>query len=173
MSFQTPITVSQAIENIERKPKTDDEFLENLLSTRKDDPMAFSILSLLSPSLGNEEWRFEKDHLHPKAGFTKENLHTSGMPDDELEFCLDETHFDSLPNLHLLAERENRSKQGQPLVAWLTQRVKETGLSEADLRLRSLIPVGMSLDLRDFKSFYLARKDELKNRLNLSLEMKA
>lgn len=168
--FPVALTLT-ALEQINRKPEADDDFLEHLLSTRKDDSMAFSILSLLSPSLGNEEWKFEKDHLHPKTCFAEDNLRAAGVPDDELEFCKDEAHFDSLPNLHLLAERENRSKQGLPFKEWITRRTKETGLSESELRLRSLIPTNISLDLKDFKGFFTARKSELKIKLIQSLEM--
>lgn len=162
--FPVDVTFT-ALEKINRKPKTDEEFREHLLRTRKDDPMAFSILSLLSPSLGNEEWRFEKDHLHPKAFFAEDLLVASGMSSDDLTFSKDEAYFDSVPNLHLLAERENRSKQHQPLKDWIANRVQETKLSEADLRLRSVIPATVSLELKDFKNFYETRKAELHAKL--------
>jgi hypothetical protein len=158
-----------ALDQINRRPKIDDEFIDHLLMVRKDDPMAFSILSLLSPSLGNEEWRFEKDHLHPRAGFTDENLRKVGVPNEEVPFCLDSANNDCIANLHLLAERENRSKQDLPLKEWVAVRAKDMSLSEVDIRSRSHIGSEMSLDLKDYKKFIAARREYLRGKLKVAL----
>ena len=158
-----------ALEQINRKPKTDDEFIEHLLNVRKDDPLAFSILSLLSPSLGNEEWKYEKDHIHPRAGFSESNLRHAGAPEGDVAFCVDPEVHDSIRNLHLLAERENRSKQDMQLSNWVSTRVLESGMSEAELRARSHVPATISLELKDFRDFIIARSAVLKEKLALAL----
>ena len=71
----------------------------------------------------------------------------------------------TVPNLHLLAGQENRSKQHQSLVAGLGQRAEETKLGEVEFRLRSHIPVSVFLELRDFRVFFDLRKEELKTPL--------
>ncbi len=135
-----------------------EELARGLLRTRKDDPYAFSILSLLYPMLDYNGVNYHKDHIHPLSCFNKETLDSLNIIDpDKRSFFLNPEHYDSILNLQLLSEGRNTQKRDKSLKEWV-----ETYHPDLDALL---IPSGVSLNFADFQTFIEAREEMLLERL--------
>lgn len=138
----------------------DDDSIERLLSTQKEDPSAYSILALLQPDVDIRSM-LHKDHLHPASAFRPEKLDEQlavSVDPDRRQVYLNQENWNSICNLHLLTESENTSKQDQPLKTWLEPRLGKTTLDP-------LIPAGLDLSFEAFPEFVEARRQALKARL--------
>lgn len=151
-------------ENFEVYPEikdfnVDDDFVEELLLTQKDDKYAFSILSLLYPYLDYKNGNFHKDHLHPISEFkqlTKEDK-------EKYQF----KEYNSICNLQLLFANENESKNSSSLKVWVERSTTE--LTRLQFLEQHIIP-NVDLSLENFSQFFEERKkllvEKLKNLLN-------
>lgn len=148
-------------EEIGRSIAFSKEMARGLLHTQKEDPYTFSILALLYPNLDYNDRNYHKDHLHPSSAFTDANLMAAGIDDPDLKmFFLDKAHCNSILNLQLLSENENKQKQDMSLEAWVKKYCSDP------LALSShLIPTHVSLALTDFKAFIEAREELLLGQL--------
>lgn len=129
----------------------DDDFINRLLRTQKDDATCFSILALIMPDVDFTR-ALEKDHLHPAVAFDSKRLASCAFlsgNDEELEFYGNPDHWNGIVNLHLLDESLNRSKQDQPLAEWLEER--RVRLSDL------LIPHEAPLEFERFREFFAQR----------------
>ena len=133
----------------------DDELIEGLLTTQKDAPDCFAILSLIYSHLnfGNQE--YHKDHLHPASYFSAIKR-TDFQTDDDFNFYKDPTNWNGIGNLQLLNGTLNQSKLASPLKDWVAT-------NNID-KINQLIP-NESLDIVDFKNFIRKRKELLKTQL--------
>lgn len=137
----------------------DDDFIDRLLKTQKDDSSCFSILALLLPDLDFTQ-SLDIDHLHPAASFTKRRLdsHDDFSNPAGRSFYENLENWNGIANLHLLNSSKNKSKQDVPLDQWL---VGQSGLKAEHL----LIPAETDLAFGAFESFIGARGALLKQRL--------
>lgn len=137
----------------------DDDFIDRLLKTQKDDSSCFSILALLFPDLDFTQ-SLDIDHLHPTASFRKKRLDSQvGFGNPEGRFFYENLeNWNGIANLHLLNSSKNKSKQDVPLDQWLA---KQNGTKAEDL----LIPTGTDLSFGAFESFINARAAFLKQKL--------
>jgi hypothetical protein len=124
-------------------------------------PFAFATLALLFPNMNYQYIHFHLDHMHPAANFTKQKLEATGMPQDDVSFALERR--DRLANLQFLPDSENLAKQDRPLADWLGQHA-----NPELMRTLNLIP-NTDLSLGNFKAFYLAREQLLKDALKAKL----
>ena len=132
-----------------------DEFIEELLQTQKDNRYAFSILALLYPNMDYKNNNFNKDHMHPAASYEELPQETK----DELGLQC----YNSILNLQMLDEYENKSKQDKPLIEWVQQ---ETKNCNKKLFMEShIIPQNVSLELSHFSEFVSERKKLLIRKL--------
>lgn len=129
----------------------DDQEIEILLRTQKDDSSCYSILALLQPGLDINQI-LHLDHLHPAATFTRARLDTLPYLDDPQtrQYYDDPANWNSVANLHLLSEAENTSKQDKPLDDWMES---QRGFTLVD----PLIPPETDLDFAAFPAFMEAR----------------
>ena len=148
---------------------------DNDLSCTKDDikrwmgefkkgPYTFLLLTLLYPNLKYSQYKFEQDHIHPDAGFSKSKLKKIITPDGE-PLTVDEIDdwrekSGTLPNLHLLDPKTNEERQDTPLEKWLEQG------HEGEI---AFLPQGISYNFANFKQFYLRRKKMLIEALDLAI----
>jgi len=133
----------------------DDELIEGLLTTQKDAPDCFAILSLIYSHLNFGNQDYHKDHLHPASyfnGIKRADFQT----DDDFNFYKDPTNWNGIGNLQLLNGTLNQSKLASPLKDWVTT-------NNID-KVNQLIP-NESLDIADFKNFVIKRKELLKTQL--------
>jgi len=136
----------------------DDEFIDRLLRTQKDDPASYAILALLQPQIDINQ-RLHLDHLHPASAFTASALGKMDEQDPARRaFYGDRENWNSIANLHLLSESENTSKNASPLDVWMAQRDGKTLLDP-------MIPAGTDLSFARFPEFVAARSEYLRERL--------
>jgi uncharacterized protein with ParB-like and HNH nuclease domain len=139
--------------------------LDSLLMSKKGST-SFFLLSLLYPQLRYQDQSFDQDHIHPAAGFYKENLIGIGIPEDQHQHWLE--CRDTVPNLQLLNDRWNKSKNAKPIKKWLEE------LDEAAQRtfkIDNYFPDGVSHEFHDFMEFYEKRKIVLLKQLYQVLEI--
>ncbi len=130
------------------------------LLLRKDDQMCRPLLMILFPEV-NVQFNFDIDHLHPKNAFKPENLKKCEFlanNEELMNFYRDSANWDTVPNLHLLIDSPNRSKQDRPLKEWIDD--PQTGFTREGL----LIPADVDLSFEKFPEFLQARKAMLKKR---------
>lgn len=135
-------------QNMGQPSVVDPVWVDSLLATQKDDPYAFSILSLLYPNCNFATTKFDKDHLHPAVSF--EIYKAQGGKYDWWQ-------YNSIVNLQLLESSQNKSKGDMALANW----VQATLAQRPNLNAETHLPIKNSLLLQDFDSFYNDRKDEL------------
>lgn len=135
----------------DRNFKFADDDLERLFDYSKG-KYTFMILSLLYPEVKISEVEFHQDHMHPASGFTEKNLTKVGFSSDEVKDIIYMSN--QLANLQLLEGRQNESKNKTPLEDWISK-------GKTD----KYLPLDQSLKLIDFRSFYEARKNLMKEKL--------
>lgn len=141
----------------------DDDYIENLLTTQKDENLAFSILALLYPNLDYKNGNFHKDHLHPDTCFKEKYLADENIPEIKRGFYLDKDNYNSILNLQMLDANENESKQDKELKKWAQEQCLKQNISIEKFCENHLIP--NILLFEDFEDFISKRKDILVNRL--------
>jgi hypothetical protein len=152
--------LSQIVEEYRGKSKDlrfDDDFIDRLLRTQKDDSACFSILALIQPDLDYRR-PLDKDHLHPGIAFSPERLNACTFLKDNPDlkaYYAQSDYWNSIVNLQLLDASQNRSKLDEPLKDWF---LRQTGLSLAQLH----IPGETSLCFEDYPAFIQARSQRLK-----------
>lgn len=84
-----------------------DEDNKNLMYSKYGQGDTLVIMSILYPwaDLRNN---FHIDHMHPKSGFTKKKLQKRGIPEDSIEFYLE--NYNYIGNLQLLESIPNIEK---------------------------------------------------------------
>ena len=139
--------------------------LGDLLMSKKGS-ITFFLLSLLYPQFRFQDQAFDQDHIHPAAGFKKDNLLSIGIPEEQHQHWLD--YRDTVPNLQLLNDRWNKSKNATPLKKWmesLDESVQRT------LKVDNYFPEDVNLEFINFMEFYEKRKKVLLNQLYQVLEI--
>ena len=157
--------LEQIIEEYRGKNKElhfDDDFIDRLLETQKDDAGCFSILALVQSDL-DYSTALDMDHLHPADAFKKSNVDgyefLQGNPEKEAYFR-DPKYWNSILNLHLLKTSRNRSKQHSSLQEWFDDS-DQKNISRDDI----FIDEDTSCSIEDFNKFIEKRREKLKNHL--------
>ena len=122
--------------HLRRDTTVNDEFIEELLDTQKDDKYAFSILALLNPQLDYRNKDFHKDHLHPISLFEHGNIETLNLSEEDKALFLAPEWNNSIVNLQMLDSNENKSKQDKQLACWIENEAKKPN---PRVTIRSLI----------------------------------
>lgn len=141
--------------NIKNIGGLDDESIENILLTQKDDRYAFSILSILYPNLDYKNNNFHKDHLFA------ETLYDT-LP-DEVKGRVSFKIYNSIINLQMLDSNENESKGSMALNKWVEQASR--GMDTKSFFDNHLIPENVALELSNIEEFLEKRKELLKTKL--------
>ena len=156
---------------LRRDTTVNDEFIEELLDTQKDNKYAFSILALLNPQLDYRNKDFHKDHLHPISLFEPKNIETLNLSEEDKALFLASEWNDSIVNLQMLDSNENKSKQDKQLACWIETEAKKSNAKSRDQILdRCIIPKQVSLEFKDFAEFARSRKKLLKEKLAILLK---
>ena len=134
----------------------DDETIDNLLLTQKDNCYAFPILSLLYPNLDYKNNDFHKDHIHPEARYNELS--------DELKQKYSFKIYNSILNLQMLDSNENESKGKSYLKEWVDANCGKNEESKKQFLLNHLIP-NIDLNLSNFDEYIIERKSILQSKL--------
>lgn len=129
----------------------DDDFIDSLLLTQKENAYAFPILALLYSNLDYKN-EFHKDHCHPAHSFKQKQLLKARIPNRQISFYQDKRNWNSILNLQMLDSNENKSKQEKDLNKW----IKKEKIRPEDKLLPNV------LDFNDFEKFISKRKAILK-----------
>ena len=141
--------------NIKNLGGVDEESIDEILLTQKDDRYAFSILSILYPNLDYKNNNFHKDHLYAETLYDKLS--------DELKSKIPFKIYNSIINLQMLDSNENKSKNSKPLDIWVEEECKER--DKKQFLNNHLIPENISLELSNVEEFLEMRKKLLKSKL--------
>jgi uncharacterized protein with ParB-like and HNH nuclease domain len=94
--------------------------INNLLNTNYATRYSFLILSLLYPDRDWKDTRYNEDHIFPKTEFERKKLIARGYDDDTIAKY--QAVYNSILNLELLNESENKSKNASPFDKWIVAR---------------------------------------------------
>lgn len=142
---------------------TDSE-IDELAEMEYGDKRLFTLLTMLFPFVDVANHHFHVDHVFPYARFTKPRLRKAGVNDDDLDEFRDMAN--RLPNLQLLEGGENLAKKTSLPAEWMEENMKASARSNyCDLHLLGTVPDSIT----EFRGFYDARKEALKERLGTLL----
>ena len=161
------ITVFPAVEISEKIKRylntVDDDFVNELLATQKDNKYCFTILAMLYPNLDYKNNNFHKDHLHPDDCYDELS--------DELKEKYPYFMYNSIVNLQMLDANENESKGKTPLKIWVDKELKKTN-NRKQFFDAHIIP-DIDLAKENFDEFYCKRKEILAQKLKNLLHIES
>lgn len=126
--------------------------IENLLRHNYGTRYSYLILSLLYPGRDWKDKKYNEDHIFPQNEFKVKNLRARGYNDAIIEKYT--ACFNSILNLELLDDSENKSKNATPFDIWLKSR-------DANFKVRHHIPEMNDYSLDHFLEFIQKRKELL------------
>lgn len=144
------------------------EDLEEFLESKKGHE-TFLLLSTIYPAIKYEQVKLHQDHIHPHSAFNKALFENENLKEQKRKEWLDKRNM--LPNLQLLEGGENQSKNASPFKEWLLKEYPKDSTREVFLD-RNYIDSAVSLELKDFETFFEERKKLLKTALAQALEIK-
>lgn len=128
--------------------------LDSFLQTNYGTRYSYLILSLLYPGRDWKDKVFHEDHIFPQTEFQRKKLKARGNDDEKIEKYL--ACYNSIANLELLDESENKIKNAKPFEEWLSDR-------DDNFRTRHNIPLMENYDFDHFLDFIDKRKILLLN----------
>ena len=137
--------------------KFEEEELQDLVESND---RTFALLSLLYAFHNFRTDRFDIDHVFPKSRFTSARLQKAGVSEHDIPAFRDRAN--RLPNLQLLDPETNRRKSDRPPHEWLSE---DFDAQEAEEHVRRHDLGHVPADMRDFHTFYEARRDHLLGKL--------
>lgn len=126
--------------------------IENLLNYNYGTRYSYLILSLLYPGRDWKDKKYNEDHIYPQNEFKIKNLRAKGYDDITIEKY--QACYNSILNLELLDDSENKSKNATPFATWLKDR-------DDNFKGRHHIPEMDDYSLDFFLEFMQKRKDLL------------
>ena len=123
--------------------------LESLLHTNYATRYSYLILSLLYPGRDWKDKTFNEDHIFPQTEFQRKKLKARGYDDERIEKYL--ASFNSIANLELLDDSENKIKNAKPFEEWLSDR-------DENFRERHHIPQMEDYSFDNYLDFIEERK---------------
>ena len=127
--------------------------LDKLLSYNYGTRYSYLILSLIYPGRDWKDKTFNEDHIYPQASFRTKDLRKRGLTDEAIEQY--QSVYNSIANLELLEDSENKSKNATPFDEWIKSR-------DANFKARHLIPEMEDYGYDHFMEFIEARKKLIK-----------
>jgi hypothetical protein len=148
--------VDQLNDALEIESRLSDNEIENHLKRQYRGKYTYLILSLLYPDRDWKDTAFHQDHIFLESEFSVRGLRKRSYDDEKIQRY--QSLFNTIPNLELLTDTENLSKNSTPFKDWITSR-------DEGFKARHLIPELKSYDLDAFEEFIEARGQLLVKRL--------
>ena len=130
--------------------------IENMLYYNYGTRYSYLILSLLYPGRDWKDKKYNEDHIFPQNEFKVKSLRARGYDDATIEKYT--ACFNSILNLELLDDSENKSKNATPFDVWLKSR-------DANFKERHHIPEMNDYSLDNFFEFIQKRKELLSKQI--------
>ena len=138
------------------QPGFSDAEVERLLEYGYQGRYTYLILSLLYPDRDWKDAIFHEDHIFPKTAFQRGTLRRLDYDDARIDSYV--SKFNLLPNLQLLTDSENLSKNATPFHEWIETR-------DDGFKARHLIPTLEAYDMNCFERFFNERAKKLSKAL--------
>ena len=123
--------------------------IDNILNYNYGTRYSYLILSLLYPGRDWKDKKYNEDHIYPQNEFKIKNLRAQGYDDATIEQY--QAYYNSILNLELLDDSENKSKNAKPFAIWLKDR-------DSNFKDRHHIPEMDDYGLDHFLEFIQKRK---------------
>lgn len=130
------------------------------LDTYEKGKSTYILLSLLYTNLKLSQVSFHQDHCHPYVSFDNKNISLLGLAEEKVREWQKKRNL--LPNLQFLEGAENEIKNKTPLKEWVD--------AENDFKYH---PAGVSLEFKDFETFFAERRKLVKAELMSIFEIVA
>ena len=127
----TPFPVDALYKSLGIQPNLSDTEIEHILEYGYRGRYTNLVLSLLYPDRDWKDAVFHEDHIFPKSKFQVRALKKRGYDEAKVQSYM--LKYNTLPNLQLLTDSENLSKNATPFEKWIQTR-------DASFRSRHLIP---------------------------------
>ena len=134
--------------------------LDKLLSYNYGTRYSYLILSLIYPGRDWKDKTFNEDHIYPQASFRTKDLRKRGLSDEVIEQY--QSVYNSIANLELLEDSENKSKNATPFDQWIKSRDK-------NFKSRHLIPEMDDYGYDHFMEFIEARRKLIKKAIKKAI----
>lgn len=158
------LEIAKTLRGTTKDMSLDNEYIDLLLhKTQINDPLAYSILSLLYPNFNYKIGTFHKDHIFAYSFFNKDNLIKENIPEDKHLFYLNPENYNSIINLQMLDANENMSKQNKKLDEWVEDECAKQNISREKFLSDHLLPE--VIDFNSFDEFISQRKAILREYL--------
>lgn len=144
----TPFPADVLYISLAIEPRFNDAEIDRILGYEYQGRYTNLVLSLLYPDRDWKDAVFHEDHIFPQSEFSVLALKNRGYDEPQVESYL--SKYNVLPNLQLLTDSENLSKNATPFDEWL-------GTRDAAFRKRHLIPTLPSYGFDSLKEFVRAR----------------
>jgi hypothetical protein len=149
LSPATPFPADSLYGSLSIQPRLDEQEIERVLEYQYQGRYTNLALSLLYPDRDWKDAVFHEDHIFPKSEFQVRSLKKRGY--DSVKIDAYTSTYNVLPNLQLLTESENLSKNATPFDEWIKTR-------DAAFRKRHLIPDIPDLSFDTYLKFTEGRK---------------
>ncbi len=132
----------------------DDDEIESLFDYQYGNAFTYSVLAIIYPSL-NFRGKFHEDHIFPKSIFTENRLKKLGVPQEDIQFYLD--NYNCIANLQLLEGIPNQEKSKKMFNEWIKDYYPNKNDRIAYME-RNYIP-DCSLEITNFRVFIEKRTE--------------
>ena len=139
-------------EKLSVSPSLTEAEINNYLLYTYGTKYSYLLLTLLYPERDWLDKKYAEDHIFPKSEFTRPKLLKRGYSEDKIQQYLD--NYNTIANLELLEENENKSKNATPFGEWIKTR-------DENFKRRHLIPDLDNYDFDNFLEFIKERKKML------------
>ena len=137
-------------------PRFEDAEIDRVLEYGYQARYTNLVLSLLYPDRDWKDAVFHEDHIFPKSEFQVRRLKKRGYDESKVQSYI--ANYNVVPNLQLLTESENLSKNATPFDEWIQTR-------DPAFRKRHLIPSLPTYGFDSFAEFLKARRALIKSAL--------
>ncbi|MCQ2573880.1 MAG: DUF262 domain-containing protein [Treponema sp.] len=142
-------------EKLSVSPKLNESEINNYLQCNYGTKYSYLLLSLLYP---NRDWldkKYAEDHIFPKTEFTRPKLIKRGYSEEKIQKYLE--YYNTILNLELLEETENKAKNAISFDEWISSR-------DENFKKRHSIPEISDYSFDNFLEFIEERKKMLVSR---------
>jgi uncharacterized protein with ParB-like and HNH nuclease domain len=144
----TPFPADALYQSLQIEPHLNDAEIGRILEYAYQGRYTNLVLSLLYPDRDWKDAVFHEDHIFPQTEFQVRALKKRGYDDARIQAY--QAKFNALPNLQLLTDSENLSKNATPFDDWIRTR-------DPAFHKRHLVPEMATYGLDTFEEFLKGR----------------
>jgi uncharacterized protein with ParB-like and HNH nuclease domain len=148
----TPFPSDALYKSLGIEPRLNEAEIDRILEYGYQGRYTNLVLSLLYPDRDWKDAVFHEDHIFPQSEFKARLLRKRKFDEAQVQSYI--AKYNLLPNLQLLTDSENLSKNATPFDDWIKTR-------DAPFRKRHLIPDMTTYGFNTFEEFYEKRRSDI------------